>query len=265
MTLGEWLPQARARLEAAGSTAPGLEAQILAGHALLRDRAWILAHPESEIPDLALEVLLQRMERHEPLAYITGHREFFGLDFRVSPAVLIPRQETEVLVEAVLAFAPPRARVIDAGTGSGCIAISLKSTRPDLRVQAIDVSAAALEVARSNAKDLGADVEFIEGDALLMDLDADIIVSNPPYIGEGESTGRGVADYEPHLALFSGPTGLEFYRGLAGQVGSADLFVEVGDAQPDAVAGVFGESGLTVQGKFKDLLGIDRVIHARLK
>lgn len=264
MTLGEWLPQARARLESAGSSAPGLEAQVLAGHALLKDRAWILAHPEAEVPALALEVLLQRMERHEPLAYITGHREFFGLDFQVSPAVLIPRQETEVLVEAVLAYAPSGARVVDVGTGSGCIAIALKHARPDLTVRGVELSPAALEVASSNARDLGADVDFLAGDALGMHLDADIVVSNPPYIGEGELVGRGVAEYEPHLALFSGPTGLEFYRGLATVVGSADLFVEVGDTQASAVSAVFVEAGLSVQAKFKDLLGIDRVIHAAM-
>lgn len=262
MTLGEWLPHARARLTAAGSSSPSLEAQLLAGHALLKDRAWILAHPEVEIPDLALEVLLQRMEAHEPLAYITGHREFYGLDFEVSPAVLIPRQETEVLVDAALARAKQGASVVDIGTGSGCIAIALKHTRPDLQVTAVDISPAALDVARQNAERLGAEVTFIESDGLAnLEFEPDVIVTNPPYIGSGESTGPGVAEFEPHLALYSGETGLEFYARLAETIGNVDLLMEVGDSQAETVAQLFERAGFEVIARHKDLLGIDRVIH----
>lgn len=262
MTLGEWLPLARARLTAAGSSSPSLEAQLLAGHALLKDRAWILAHPEVEIPDLALEVLLQRMEAREPLAYITGHREFYGLDFEVTPAVLIPRQETEVLVDAALALAKQGASVVDIGTGSGCIAIALKHTRPDLQVTAVDISSEALEIARLNGERLGVEVTFIESDGLAnVEFEPDLVVTNPPYIGHEEMTGPGVAEFEPHLALYSGETGLEFYARLAESVGGSDLLMEVGDSQAAAVAQLFQQAGFQIVSRHKDLLGIERVIH----
>lgn len=258
MTLGEWLAGARLRV-------PALEAQVLAGHVLGWDRTRVLAHPEVEVPEFALEAALQRLEAGEPLAYITGRREFFGLDFAVSPAVLIPRQETEVLVEAALEFAavyPGLGRVLDIGTGSGCIAVSLKKSRPTLQVFAVDLSAEALEIARRNAATHGAEIEFCLGDGVeLIGRGFDILVSNPPYIGESEVTGPGVREFEPHLALFAGPTGLEFYDRLSDALTSEHLFVEVGDRQADEVAALFVAKGHRVVARHRDLLGIDRVIH----
>lgn len=262
MTLGEWLVAARERLTAAGSDAPYLEAQILAAHAFLKDRAWVLAHPEAEVPLLAMELMLMRLEAKEPLAYVIGRREFYGLDFEVSPAVLVPRQETEVLVDAVLSFLGPTSNlsVLDVGTGSGCIAVALKHSRPGLSVSACDVSGDALNVAQRNAERHLAEIEFIEGDGIeAMGRGFDVVVSNPPYIGEDERVGPGVAEFEPHLALYSGPTGLEFYERLAGSLRTT-LFVEVGDSQARAVRSLFEGAGHTVVESYRDLLGIERVL-----
>lgn len=253
MTLGEWLKMARMRVSS-------LEAQVLAGHVLLKDRAWVLAHPEVGVPELALELLLQRLEAGEPLAYVTGRREFYGLEFEVSPAVLIPRQETETLVEAALELAS-WVSVLDIGTGSGCIAVALKHARPGLRVTAVDVSVDALEMAKRNAERHGAEIEFVLGDgvALLAERRFDLVVSNPPYVAHGDSLGPGVGEFEPHLALFSGPTGLEFYERLAA-AGPRRLLVEVGDNQAAAVQRVFESRGFKFDGGRFDLLGIERVL-----
>ena len=143
MQLNEWLTSASARLGAAGVTAHKLEAQVLAGHVMLVDRTWVLTHSDHEVNELALEGVLQRRESGEPLAYILGYREFYSRRFRVDSNVLIPRQETECLVEAALALPSDNMRVLDIGTGSGCIAITLKLERPTWEVWATDISSSA--------------------------------------------------------------------------------------------------------------------------
>src|ERR1044072_4019884 len=179
---------ARERLEAAGIESPALEAQLLAGHVLLVDRTYVLTHPEEEFPELAGETLLQRREGQEPLAYILGEREFFGRRFRVGPGVLIPRQETETLVEAAMEQSDVQS-VLDVGTGSGCIAITLKLERPEWEVTAVDISERALDIASDNAKLLGADVRYLlsDGFASLLGESFDLIVTNPPYVGLHEA------------------------------------------------------------------------------
>jgi len=260
---------AAARLEAAGVESARLEAQLLAAHVLLVDRSWLLTHPEAEFPELAGESVLHRREAREPLAYILGQREFYGRPFRVTPAVLIPRQETETLIEAALNLGKPgeTLQVLDIGTGSGCIAVTLKLERPAWQVTAVDLSEAALEVARDNAEILGASVRFVHSNAFesLLGESFDLIVSNPPYIGNDEPLMPEVGSHEPSLALFSGPTGLEFYQRLAEEAPAylndgGTLMVEVGHTQAEAVRRVFEGAGWCHRETIADLSGTARVV-----
>jgi release factor glutamine methyltransferase len=238
--LDYWLRFAEDRLLRAGSSSPRLDAQLLAAHLLGHDRSWILAHPEAFVPEFDAESLLQRRESQEPLAYIVGWREFYGRKFAVGPGVLIPRQETEGLVEIALAHGPSNARVLDLGTGSGCIAVTLKLERPQWRVVAVDISPTAIGIAAGNARELQADVVFVQADALSgfsPETRFDIIVSNPPYVALSDSLPSEVRDFEPAEALFGGEDGLDFYRLLASQAGSylasgGQLLVEIAPTTP---------------------------------
>jgi release factor glutamine methyltransferase len=265
MTLRDWISHAQGRLTAAGIESPRLEAQLLAAHVVRVDRAWLLAHPEYELNELAAETLLQRRERREPLAYILGFREFFGRSFRVTPAVLIPRQETEVLVEA--ASRAPAKSVLDIGAGSGVLAITLKLERPEWEVTAVDVSPEALEIARNNAENLRAEVRFLLSDGFerLLGESFDLIVTNPPYIGSDEPLMPDVVDYEPHVALFSGPTGLEFYHRLSEEAmnhlnDGGRLMMEVGYRQAAVVRDLFERAGWHHVETVRDLSGVERVV-----
>lgn len=272
MNVGEWLVVARSRLVAARIESAALEAQLLAAHVLLVDRSFILTHPEVEFPDLAGESLLQRRERHEPLAYILGSREFYGRKFHVEPGVLIPRQETEILVEAALSHLRTTSpcRVLDLGTGSGCIGITLKLECPSAELTLLDISERAIEIARRNAEDLGASVRFVRSDGF-QELEGevfDLIVTNPPYIGFDEELPAEVGKHEPPAALFAGPSGLEFYEMLAETAGlhlreDGALMMEVGYRQAQQVGAIFEGSGWTVEETIPDLSGIDRVVVAR--
>jgi release factor glutamine methyltransferase len=271
MKLREWLSHARARLEKAGISSSMLEAQMLLAHRLGVERSWILAHLEDFLESLdLLEEDLQRREHREPLAYILGSREFYGRKFRVSPDVLIPRHETEVLVDAAKEVLPPgkSGEVLDVGTGSGCIAITLKVENPLLRVTGVDCSPGALRVAAQNAKDLHADVEFLLSDNV-KGLDPTrkfhLIVSNPPYIQEGYALEPEVALHEPWEALFAGPEGLDFYRRLALESSShlekeGILLVEIGFDQNEKVRRLFEEHGWRFIKAWEDLSGTVRVL-----
>jgi len=209
---------------------PRLDAETLLMHVLQRERSYLYAHPEFELACGELtcyyDAVLQRAHGI-PLQYITGHQEFWGLDFKVTPAALIPRPETEHSVEAVLGIAKSinAPRVIDVGTGSGCIAIALASELPTAEIHAVDISADALAVAKENAQRLGfADrISFAESDLLAACRDRaayfDIVVSNPPYVGSNEpdKVQREVREHEPRIAVFGGPTGLEVYARLIPQ------------------------------------------------
>ncbi|MFI5384531.1 MAG: peptide chain release factor N(5)-glutamine methyltransferase [Fimbriimonadales bacterium] len=269
MTVARWLEPAQLRLEGAGIESPALEAQMLAAHAILADRTYVITHPDAEFPELAGEQLLQRRESHEPLAYILGWREFYSRRFRVGPGVLVPRQETETLVDAALSFldSTAGARVLDLGTGSGCIAITIKLERPGVDVTASDVSEEALEIARSNAGDLAADVRFelSDGFGSFGEEHFDLIVTNPPYVGLHEALPLEVLSYEPAEALFSGHTGLEFYEMLAETAAehlteSGKLMMEVGFRQARQVALIFESCGWGLMEVVKDLSGVERVV-----
>jgi len=257
---------AKARLGQAEIEAAGLEAQLLAAHVLLVDRPWLIAHGDEPFPELAGEAILAARLSGKPLAYILGWREFYGRRFSVRPGVLIPRQETEVLVETALSLLDSTATVLDLGTGSGCIAISLKLERTEWEVVASDISPEALEVARENARELGANVEFVESD-LFSNLNGefDAIVTNPPYIGFDEPLKGEVALFEPAAALYSGPTGMEFYERLSRDAWGVlrhggVLMMEVGYRQAEPVKGVFATLGWAVQEPVLDLSGVARVM-----
>jgi release factor glutamine methyltransferase len=266
MNLGDWLALAAQRLALAGIDSAMLESQVLAGHVLIKDRSWVVAHPEAQINDLAAEALLQRRESREPLAYIVGFREFYGRRFNVRPGVLIPRQETETLVEATLAGSCS-GPLLDLGTGSGCLAITLKLEKPELEVWAADISEDALEVARENAANLGAGVQFVRSDAFqnLTDKRFEMIVSNPPYIANSEVLMPEVERHEPAQALFAGPTGFEFYDRLATEavdhlLPEGKLAIEVGHSQAQSVVSLLSSQGWSIDSVISDLSGTERVI-----
>src|SRR5215218_10802644 len=204
-------------LAAAGCESPRLDAELLLAAAMGVDRAVIVSDPGRAIePDAArrfMEHAARRRDR-EPVAYILGTKGFRTIELAVDPRVLIPRPETEFVVEAALSL-PEGARVVDVGTGSGAIALGLKAERPDLRVVATDAGAAALDVARANAQRLGLEVEFLEGDLLgPVTGTLDAVVSNPPYVATSDPLPPEVARYEPREALYAGPDGLEIIRRL---------------------------------------------------
>lgn len=276
-TVADRLAAARARLEAAGISPAGarLDAEVLARHALGWDRAALVARSRDPEPagfDRSFEALIARRAAREPVAQITGTREFWGLAFEVTPDVLTPRPETEMIVEEALAFADahPCRDVIDVGTGSGCLAVAIAHTRPGLQVHAIDISDAALAVARRNAArhHVTDRITFVRGD--LFDgptATADVIVSNPPYVPDADAGHMQpeVVRHEPHTALFGGPGGLDIVERLfreapAHLAPGGRLIVEFGFGQADAVAAMARDAGWTVIRVREDLQGIPRTI-----
>ncbi len=268
MTIGEWLDLAATRLGEVGIESGRLEAAVLLAAVLKVDRSWVLAHTSDTLHQVieADRVLARRLAR-EPLAYLTGTREFFGRQFKVGPGVLVPRQETEVLVEAALAVAQPGWTVADLGTGSGCIAITLMLERPDLMVFGLDISPAALAYAHENAEILGGRVEFVRGDGVdwIARNPVDLVVTNPPYVGTRDRLPPEVADHEPPEALYAGPDGLDFFMRLAAvERPGLRLLTEVGDGQAPEVTEVFGHAGWESEGLWRDLAGRVRVLEFRL-
>ena len=256
-------------LTAAGCESPRLDAELLLAAAMGVDRAVVVSDPGRRIePDAArrfMEYAARRRER-EPVAYILGSKGFRSIELAVDPRVLIPRPETEHVVEAVLDL-PRGARVCDVGTGSGAIALALKSERPDLEVVATDSSDDALEVARANAERLGLEVELHHGD-LLADVRArlDAIVSNPPYVEDGAELAPEIVRYEPALALRAGPDGLDVIRRLlpaAGATAAHTVALEIGAGQEAAVGTLMREAGFAEVSVIRDLAGISRVLVGR--
>src|SRR4051812_33926952 len=200
---------------------------------------------------------VRRRRSREPVAYIVGAKGFRFIELAVDRRVLIPRPETEHLVEAALGL-PPGTRVVDVGTGSGAIALALKSERPDLAVFATDVSADALAVARANAERLDLDVTFVHGD-LLAGVEADAVLANPPYVGEDQSVMPEVARYEPRVAVFASDDGLAVIRRLV-TAPVAFLALEMAGYQGDAVESLLRAAGFPEVERVRDLAGIERVM-----
>lgn len=249
------------------------EAELLLAHALGRSRSWLYAHPEARIDAAAaaaFERLLARRAAGEPVAYLLGRRGFWAFDLAVSPHTLIPRPETERLVELALERIPrtPGFAVADLGTGSGAIALAIAHERRQARVMAVDVSEGALEVARGNARALGlGQVEFRQGDwwAPLAGERFAVVVSNPPYIAEDDAHLRqGDLRHEPLKALASGRDGLDAISAIVRDapehlLPGGWLLLEHGLAQGEAVRGLLGACGFASVHTHRDLEGRDRV------
>jgi release factor glutamine methyltransferase len=262
-TVREALDSAVIALSAAGCDTPRLDAEVLLACALGVDRGSLIAFPERELTGEQARWFMdasRRRREREPVAYILGRKGFRYIELAVDRRVLIPRPETEFVVEAALGL-PAGARVVDVGTGSGAIALALKQERPDLQVFATDVSGDALGVAAANASRLGLDVEFRRGD-LLAGLEADAVVSNPPYVVDGEWLMADVSRFEPHGALYAGADGLDVIRRLV-LLDVPFLALEHGMGQADAVETLARDAGFTAVERIKDLAGIERVAVAR--
>jgi release factor glutamine methyltransferase len=272
---------ARERLIRAGipPDQAGIDAEVLIRHVLGWDRAKYLASRHEPLPSTAslpFEAALAERERRVPVAYITGHREFWGLDFDVSPAVLIPRPESELIVEAALTFlsdAEARSRIADVGTGSGCLAVSLAYERPHATLLATDVSENALAIARRNADRHGVSgrIRFART-SFLTEIQGsfDLIVANPPYVPRSHQAtlSPDVRDHEPAVALFGrGQDGLDDVRELLGQSAtllapSGRVMMEFGYGQGDAVRAGAERAGLDIVDILRDLQGHERTLIA---
>lgn len=278
ISIQDWLLSANPRLSA-NSEYASIESMAIACHITRKSREWLMAHPETSIPGLQLnkmEALLERLLNGEPLAYLTGKRSFYGLDFEVNEHVLIPRPETELLVELAVKWLndhPGRRNVVDIGTGSGAIACAVAVKVPDVQILATDLSAAALKVARENAitHQVANRMQFRKNDLLSgIDDKFDLLLSNPPYIPTGELDQLAVARYEPGLALDGGENGMQLIKKLLAQsaknvLPGACIFLEIQYNQANNVIqlGQQFHTGSTCT-TFHDLAGLPRVIKIQL-
>lgn len=268
MKLGDWLRQATEELSQAGVDSPRLDAQVLAAHAIGQDRSWVLAHPEEPIVSEHLQGFLSRRKNREPLAYIIGEREFYGRSFFVDPDVLVPRQETEFLVERAKLWMIDGEdwSILDVGTGSGCIGITLALECPGCSVTLLDKSANALRVANKNADSLNARVDYVHSDLFrwLPKRRYRMVVSNPPYVAHRDDLPPEVRDFEPADALFAEADGLAMYRRLAAETFTATrcevLIVEIGQGQENEVEAIFSEYGWQMADAMCDLSRIVRTL-----
>ncbi|HSE48519.1 MAG TPA: peptide chain release factor N(5)-glutamine methyltransferase [Terriglobales bacterium] len=277
MRLDAALRRAVRTLEANDVGSPRMNAETLLMFVLGCDRAYLYAHPERQLTgdeENRYNATITERATGKPSQYITGHQEFWGLDFIVSPAVLIPRPETEHVVETVLDLAQAHRfeRVADIGTGSGCLAIALAQELPRARFSAVDISPEALEIARANAArhQVSQRIDFRASDLLaaLPETAFDLVVSNPPYVGESErdKVQKQVRDFEPKVAVFSGRQGLDIYRRLIPQAHAALLpggwlVMEMGYSVEQPVRDLLAEwSNIRVT---YDLQGIPRVVAAQ--
>ena len=276
MTLRETLAQGIQRLEQHGVSSPRLNAEVMLAHCLSVEKTYLYTHDDRELRDeesQSFEDALYDRISGVPVQYIVGRQEFYGRYFTVNPAVLIPRPETEFIVESVLEVnGSANPTIIDVGTGSGCIAVTLALELPEATVFATDVSLEALHVARQNASQLAARVDFAGAD-LLDGIGGrfDFIVSNPPYVSYAETSRlqREVREHEPHVALFAPDDGLAMFRRL---VPSAEgllkpgghLIMEIGIGLEQRILSLFGDRWESSRSR-PDLQGIPRTIVAKLK
>jgi len=285
VTLAEVINNASSKLGIAGVTNARLDAEVLLSHIMSRDRAWLFTHIHDTLDDETrgvFENTVERRSKREPLQYILGKQEFWGLAFIVTPDVLIPRPETELVVESALKIIESmnqQITIVDLCTGSGCIAISLAKELKVARVFAVDKSGRALDIAKENARKHGVSdrIRFLEGDLYqpleMLDIlgGVDIIVSNPPYVqsGDYDMLQPEVRDFEPAMALFAGPQGTEIHRKIIEgapaylkQTGA--LIMEMGLGQAKFLTKMTQDTeAYGVPEILKDLAGIERVIVAK--
>ena len=254
--------RARLRSEAMRHGVNARDVDLLLSDMLQRPVSYVVAHDDEVVDSMRLERMMSRRYKGEPLQYIRGKTEFYSRDFFVDDRVLIPRPETEILVETAIQRAPQGARVIDIGTGTGCIAISLERERPDLHVFAADVSIGALAVANRNRGALQSRVMLLASDVFhSIRGQFDVVVTNPPYIAAGEipTLAAEVKDHEPKLALTPGERGTEIIERLLNAVRAPLLLMEIGYGQARAVREIAESRGFTVEKIIPDLAGIPRV------
>jgi release factor glutamine methyltransferase len=282
-TIGELIHWSTNYLRSHKSDSPRLDAELLLANCLKCNRIDLYLQFDKPITadeKAGYREAIKRRAQGEPVAYITGYKEFYGLSFHVTPDVLIPRPDTELIVEQAHQYFSKKddvssLKVLDLGTGSGCIAISIAHLYPGLQVEAWDISSPALKVAEKNAAALGVNVKLHQVDMLdesawkNLDNTYDVVCSNPPYICETERDhlAASVKDYEPGLALFAGEKGLAFYRFLAKQIRSSlkdggILLAEMGATQSFAVLEMFQSSGWQSTEVIQDLAGINRLLLA---
>ena len=267
-TLREEMAGATASLAEVGCESPRLDAELLLAHVLGVGRAELVIRggEEAGADDRTRYLaLLTRRAKREPIAYILGHRDFRHLTLAVDPRVLIPRPETEFLVEVGLTL-EDGLRVADVGTGSGAVALALKHERPDLELVGVDISSGALSVARMNAQRLGLEVEWAEAD-LLDGISCEAVLANLPYIADDDLLPPEVALYEPPRALLGGKDGLDLVRRLIEQVGQRPgvmlVALEIGHTQAHATAALVEEAGFDRVQRICDLAGHERVVVGR--
>ena len=285
-TISQSIAEGAARLRASGIDHERRTAGLLLCHLLGIDRTHLLTRSDEQIDEAHYReylLLIERRAAGEPVQYLTGHQEFYGLDFLVTPDVLIPRPETEFLIEQVIRLLRGQKQdsplIVDIGTGSGCIAVTLARELPGSRVIATDSSAAALDIARKNAARLEAinRIQFLEGDLMSplaqggFEGAVDILASNPPYVDQDGREGlqREVRDWEPHTALFGGIDGLDFYRRLLDEgtkyvKKGGYLVVEIGYGQLDPITNMTKGSRWELVEVSTDLQDIPRVLTFRL-
>ncbi|HVF78209.1 MAG TPA: peptide chain release factor N(5)-glutamine methyltransferase [Solirubrobacteraceae bacterium] len=273
VTVREALDSAVIAIAAAGSGTARLDAELLLAAVLDIDRTALFLDPSREVTGTAVRAFQDAVRRRsagrEPVAYITGKRGFRHIELAVDARVLVPRPETELLVEVAVELVAQGARVVDIGTGSGAIALALASERPDLDVVATDISADALSVARANADRLGlGGVVFFHGDLLAGVERADAVLSNPPYVEERQraSLQPEITRHEPPGALFAGEDGLDVIRRLvpaAAAMGARLLAIELGEGQAAPVAELMRDAGFDDVQARRDLSGIERVAVGR--
>ncbi len=285
-TIAEALTWTARKMEQSGISEPRLESRLLVAHATGMTPEYVFSHPEWKLDSAARDNLgrvVERRARREPMAHITGRREFWSLPFAVNRHTLIPRPDSETLVEAVLDAFPDTAehrRLLDLGTGSGCLMLALLHEKADWTGVGLDRSGPSLAMAVANAGALAlADrCEFVRHDweqAPVADLGLgrfDLIIANPPYIPEGDRQGLAsdVVDYEPPGALFAGKEGLDAYPAIAALAAAAlkpggRIFLEVGINQSDRVAAILAEHGYTGLGRRADISGIPRCVFAAIE
>lgn len=284
VTVNEAINQAAHKFSRHGISNARFNAEVLLAHLLKKDRAWLITHSKETLESTGQQLFedaVRRRVKREPLQYIIGSQEFWGLEFTVTSDVLIPRPETELIVEAAITAAQnvPSPLIVDLCTGSGCIAVSLAKELPAAQIFALDLSEKALVVARENARTHGVTgrIRFLDGDLLepLEELDirakVDMIVTNPPYVRTGDrvTLQPEVRDYEPAMALFAGPLGTDFHQRIIASAPEylkqhGRLIMEMGLGQAEALVKLVRESKAYGAAEvLKDLAGIERVIVAQ--